>query len=267
MTLVINSVDYAPSEGPIAILDVREFIARFEYDIDKLYIDKFWDSISGSDKWITVDYETLRWMGYASSRDRDNRRKYMNILNNNFIEGKDFEDVSSNDIRVGAAEVAGKKVIIVHPSRFKESLMLLQTEQSKIIRQYYTTLETILIDYMRYTQYVHDYNSNIEKTKLIEENQKYKSIVDQNNLFDINTNPMKMTEYVYVLTSKRYYRQHMFKIGKSINLKQRLVSHNTTAATDEDTMIYTHAIPTFDCGALEKMMHCALSTAIFYFDN
>lgn len=239
-----------------AVLSVSAFIAHGTYDIEPLYIDKFWSGLSTND-WVRVDYEMLRWMGYECIRNRDCRSNYLEVLNRNFIEHKDFDIIDNNKKDNMRGRPREYKIIIVRTRQFKESLMLLQTERAKIIRRYFTTLEEIFIDYLKYTQAISNTNHELEKAKLIEENKKYKT--SSVLMFDIDPTPIELTEYVYVLTSNRYYNKHMFKIGKSINPKNRLVSHNTTSATDDDAMFYTDIIPTFDCGGLEKLLHRMLS--------
>ena len=45
------------------MLTIQEFIEDKNYNIDSLYIDKFWESIS-NDKWIYINDDMLKWMGY-----------------------------------------------------------------------------------------------------------------------------------------------------------------------------------------------------------
>ena len=230
----------------IEVVSINEFIKIFKYNIDDLYIDKFWDSLNNDD-YIVIDYDMLEWMGYTNTRLRDARSSYISILENNFIQPDDYEIVSTiknKDARIPIRikNSSQSKVILIKILRFKESLMLIQTERSKTIRRYFITLESILKNYIDYT-------------RKIELNNRSDELIP----FDIDKTPMKLTEYVYVLTSNRYYRKCMFKIGKSINPLTRLISHNTTSALDDDTMYYTHIIPTFDCSALEKLLHKLLS--------
>ncbi len=178
---------------------------------------------------------------------------------NNFNEGIEYDMISTHDPRICDLEVTNKNTIIVHPRTFKKSLMMLQTKRAEEVREYYLLVEEILIDYLRYTQTVQSHNSSIMECKLKKEVEEYKQKAFERALeFDINPKEMVMTEYVYILTSQRYYRQHMFKIGKTTNPKQRLVGYNTGAAMSEDEMFYISKIPTFDCGGLEKMLHRAL---------
>lgn len=263
MALTFNSTDLAfDNASALEIMDVYKFVDTFKYPIEKLYIDRFWISIQNND-WVVVDYTTLRWMGYDTIRDRDMKRDYLKLLERNFIACIDYEEVAKSDLRLGEHILTQAKTIIVRCRRFKESLMILQTQQSRTIRRYYTTLEEIMIDYMRYTKFVADHNNTLEKMKLMDAIEIYKTKADAQVQFDISAKLVDMQEYLYVLSSKRYYRSHMFKIGKTTNPKQRLVSYNTGTVFDEDQMFYLYKIPTFDCGSLEKLIHKALTNYHF----
>lgn len=257
MSLMLNSTEFTLAATDRAVLlSIQQFLCRFGYDMDQLYIDKFWTSIE-TNSWIVVDYAMLRWMGYTNGQSRNSRQAYLSILARYFSAGDEFEYVSSRDARVRAvADTSEKNVIVLRARIFKESLMLLNSPRSKQIRRYYIRLEDIWSDYRLYSQFVKDHNTQLEIAKLTAERDQYMQAVDP---FDVDTSAMDHHEYVYVMTSRRYYRRCMFKIGKSVNPKSRLVSHNTTAATDDDKMFYTHVIPTFDCGSLEKQLHSAMA--------
>ncbi len=255
MTLVLNNSELAVSASePLVLMDVHAFIAQFGYDVDKLYIDRFWNSLD-DESWIVVDYDMLRWMGYDCARDDNNKTKYRKMLDDNFIAGEDYDFVSGDDIRVPYLKVGNiklaKNTIIVSSDTFKESLMMLRTKKAGTIRGYYKTLEKIFRDYERYTRFVSDHNHAVEIRQLTD-------LADPPPTFDLDTSLVRFHEYCYVMTSKRYYRKSMFKIGKSINPRVRLITHNCTQATAEDEMFYTHVISTSDGLGLEKMLHKAL---------
>lgn len=249
MALILNDhpLAFAANES-LPLMDVCSFVEAFGYDIDRLYIDRFWDSIQDK-RWVVVDVEMLKWMGYDSARDTDKKKKYLKMLKSNFVEGTDFDTISEDDSRVGALKVPDKDSVIVSPRAFRKTLMKLRTERADQICDYYLMLEDIMRDYMSYTRFVGEHNSAVEIRRLTEEAEP---------AFDLDTSPMRLHEYCYVMTSRRYFRRCMFKVGKSVNPKSRLVSHNCTQATDEDEMFYTHVIETFDCGGLEKLLHRAL---------
>jgi hypothetical protein len=80
-------------------LSVTEFIADHGFDIDQLYVDKFWDNIS-DDKWIYVGNEMLEWIGYsAGGDDRKLKRRYVQLLENNFSHGNDFNHFNASEIK------------------------------------------------------------------------------------------------------------------------------------------------------------------------
>ncbi len=92
-------------EYPHELMTVNSFVSTFGYNIDKLYIDKFWGSIDNND-WIIIDYDMLKWIGYTYVRDRDNKRKYLDLLINNFNRHIDYDELSriavSNRVPKGA---------------------------------------------------------------------------------------------------------------------------------------------------------------------
>ncbi len=62
-------------------------------------------------------------------------------------------------------------------------------------------------------------------------------------------------EYVYVITSTRYYPLQMFKIGRTTNLKQRLSALNCSNPFDEDVLFYAGVIETVDSISTERYLH------------
>ncbi len=249
------------SDKQMELMDIYEFVHTFKYNIDRLYIDKFWNGIN-DDTWIIVDKELLRWIGYNCANESQNKKLYCNILqNNNFELYKDFDIIhtpTDYDERVKCA-INTKNTIIVNTRAFEMSLMMVRTRKAGDIRRYFQTLGRIMKDFMMFTRIVNEHNLRLENNQWKREALEYKhKTFDNQDIFDVETNPLVPKEYVYILTSKRYYRKCIFKIGKSIKPDKRLISHNTTAAIDEDTKFYTHVIPTLDCGALEKTLHALL---------
>ena len=258
MSLVYNGVPHKYEAGSsVSLMTVLEFVDTFNYDMDKLYIDKFWESLNNND-WIVVDYDMLKWVGYNCCRDRDNKKKYLLMLESSFIAGKDYESVSNRDPRISDHVVAQYNTIIVRAKSFKMSLMLIQTEQASRIRNYFITLEEILLDYMKYTTFVAQHNQSIVLSNTIRE---YKDKLDtvksthrELESLAMDYTPLHYSEYVYILTSKRYYDLNLFKIGKTINPKNRLHTYNTGTALSEDEMFYVCKIPTSDSSGLEKQL-------------
>jgi phage anti-repressor protein len=83
------------------------------------------------------------------------------MLKNNFIEHEDYDIVSEEDLRVRVLKHPNENILIVSPDTFKSSLMMLRTDKSKTIRQYYLTLEKIFKDLFS------EYDASLEALKAL----------------------------------------------------------------------------------------------------
>lgn len=244
----------------IESMNIQSFMQTFGYDMDQLYIDKFWSAID-KNEWIIVDYAMLRWIGYNSARDRANKEKYLSLLENNFERPRDYDTVNKNDSRV-ASDILNR-TIIVRAKVFKSSLMIIRTDRANHIHDNIMVMQRLLVDYMRYTNVINEHNSAL---KLIQCKNEHKKQIEEMKAtcaaiveLRINETPVEYREYVYILTSKRYFRANLFKIGKTIDLKNRLSTYNTGNALDEDQHFYIATIKTTDGKALEKQLHNLLA--------
>ncbi len=275
MSLIYNNISYAfDATKSLELMDIHKFIDTFQYPVDKLYIDKFWTVIS-NDAWVVVDYPMLKDIGYASERERRNKEKYLKLLSSRFERSKDYEVVSEEELHNRPLEGAVFKddsinrdlevavleksrgpsggVVIVQGRVFKKSLMMLHTKPAERIRDYYLTLEEIMIDYLRYTQFVTTHNSQLA-IKALEA-----QVAQMQFTFNVDKSPVARNEFVYVLTNKINYARHMFKIGKSNDPKGRLVSYNTGSPIKDEDMFYIAKIPCCHAASLEKYFHVLLS--------
>lgn len=268
LSLSYNGIE-SNYEYPHELMNVNSFVSTFGYNIDKLYIDKFWSSIDNND-WIIIDYDMLKWIGYTYARDRDNKRKYLELLINNFNKHIDYDELSRSAIheRVpkGALNNLSTNTIVVRADSFKKSLMMVRTDKAKQIRDYFITLEKIFINYLKYTNRTNEFNKTIECAKLNSSLDEYRDKITQMEstqvkmeALRVNDSPIEYNEHVYILTSKRYYALNLFKIGKTKDLKTRLVGYNTGNALDNDQHFYLCSIKTSDSRALEKQIHMILN--------
>lgn len=264
------------SDEPIELLTVLEFIKQFQYPIDKLYIDRFWASINNDD-WVVVDHEMLQWIGYNCARASDNKKQYIRLLDRNFVTESDYKQSTKGNIVVGSTCSIENIGLIVQPKVFKQTLMMLHTEKAKQFRENYLALEQVMIDYLRYANRVTTHNQSIETKQLVikssqlkEQVEQYKiemnqlkSIQDDLSQLGLDTTPVELSEYVYILTSRRYYPLNLFKIGKTINLKGRLSTYNTGNVLADDEQFYLCSIQTSDSASLEKQLHSLLKAFLY----
>ena len=149
------------------------------------------------------------------------------------------------------------KHIIVSPRCFKKSLMMLRTDKSEQIKDYYLDLEEMFKMYLKYQS---DYNINImnnqlklKDEELLEEKRKNN---DHVQMF-IQSNLLVMMEYVYIATSKNYAKLNIFKIGKTKSFQTRIHGYNTGRDSD-DAFYYVYIMKCVDCTSLENMIFSRL---------
>lgn len=215
------------------MLSVKEILKIVNYNINDIYIDKFWDSIKG-DKWIYIDNEMLAWMGFNRSEIKKNKQDYINLLKDNFEELSDYKSLNSkefNNISKCQTSVLENveinnhnkvKHLIVSQDCFKQSLMLLKTEKSKEIKKYYVESEKIFKFYLEYqNQYKQlklkkELCDNIKNTKL------------EKHLYLIEKFNYKQCVYIIEVTIIiNNLETKLIKIGSTKHIHDRILAMNT----------------------------------------
>lgn len=273
------------------MLSINEFIEQKNYNIERLYIDRFYSSIE-NDKWIYIDNEMLKWFGYSHDRDRDNKKYYIELLKNNFIENDEFKMISSAELNnyIGDVYVAPltntintyktTKHLILEPECFKKSLMLMRTEKAKEIRNYYIELEKIFKHYLKYQneynrqeliesqqeliEYKQESQQQLEEKENIIQEQK-KELAYKTGIL-IEKGKLINEKYIYVATSKNYFKSNIFKIGRTNNIKTRLKGY-ATGRINDDKFHYIFVMKCYDDVALEHLIQSKLKQFQFKEQN
>ncbi len=260
------------------ILTVKELLKLVNYEFNELYIDKFWSNIE-SDKWLYIDNEMLKYIGYSDIDINSSKRAYIIILKDNFEElndykllnSKEFLDISKCMImhleNNGVNTHNKTKHLIVSPDCFKQSLMMLKTNKSKEIRKYYTELEKIFKFYLQYQstyqelknletkKELENKNEELEKNKNELELEKLKSFRLTDNLKHFTK--LEKKENVYAATSKTYAAKNIFKFGKAKDCTSRLISYNTGRHAD-DLNYFCFIHPCYNSAMLEQLINSFL---------
>lgn len=252
--------------APQAKLSVLEFIQERGYEIDKLYVDAFWSSVS-DDQWLYIGTEMLKWMGYQTERARRAKDLYVKLLVKSFKSDEDYKQLNASELGSFYVPTSGDiepdshnkvKHLLVSPDCFKLSLMMMKTDKAHKIRMYYISLEKIVKAYVKYEADLVRHNHELalrETLRLQQKVDEMAALQADLSKMAINSTPVAYTEYVYILTSRRYYQLNLFKIGKTENLSKRLSSFNTGNALEMDEQFYLCSIPTSDSRGLEKQLH------------
>lgn len=208
---------------------VYEFIEKNNYNIDFLYIDKFWESIS-NDNWIYINDIILEWMGYSKNDIKKGKLSYTKLLENNFnnedyklLNSNNFKEISKSFLKdlknIQINEHNKVKHLIVSPKCFKKSLMLLKTNKSNEIRDYYIDLEDIFKNYIKYQN---NYQKLLyeNEIKLLKDNQEEILI---NNNFKTNSLIDSFKDKSVVYLAKIGINE--IKFGHTNNIHQRFNNH------------------------------------------
>jgi hypothetical protein len=208
----------------------------------------------------------LEWIGYSSVDLHKPKERYIQLLENNFSLGNDYEHLTSSKMkRLGLSpgryiELPANfnqhnkaKHLIVAPDCFKESLMLIQTAKAKQIRKYYLTLEKVFKAYLKYCGTFNEQKLLETKAELEESKRnsvQFKEMIVKKTLFSCD-------QYVYVATSATYAKNNIFKIGMTSNIEKRINGY-TTGRCSGDQFSYVYIMKCVDAKALEQYIFTRL---------
>jgi phage anti-repressor protein len=229
------------------LLDITDLLYIINYDLNKLYIDKFWNNIESED-WIYLDEELINWFGYKELlKGKEKIVKFLKnefeieddykILNNeeyiNSIENNNsFNSPAAGELKYGPAT----KHILIKSDCFKNICMLVGTIKSKEIQKYFIEVEKIFKFYLKYTSEFNKYE--LEKSKLIK------------NIY-INKTELKLDSILYLITTINKAKENIFKFGSTINEKSRKTSYNT-GNVEAEKFFYVATYNCYDAITLEK---------------
>ena len=176
--------------------ELISYINKYNYQINKIYIDKFWSNINNKD-WIYVDDQLIEWIGFNISTGK---AKFSNIIKENFIIGIDFKvynyeklnrifhsptGADENNEEILTYKDKLKNIhnrtthIILSPKCFKKSLMMIRTEKANQIRDYYVDIEELCLEFNKYL--LQNKDKELEKNnKILKEISKNHSVMTEN---------------------------------------------------------------------------------------
>ncbi len=159
-------------------LTVLEFIEVTNYDISKLWVDKFWGSLRYG-QLIYVDDELITWIGFNAAQAWRRKNNFMELLKNNKIEYIEYtNDEYSNfllslpkESKIYPPASIGKgsnlvKHILIDVEALKDAAMRIGNGKGTHVRTYYRALEKLVGMYMDYQSQFNIAQSNHSRAQL-----------------------------------------------------------------------------------------------------
>jgi MSV199 domain-containing protein/C2H2 type zinc finger protein len=202
-------------------LMIKEFLNILNYNYNEEYFLKFWKYIKNNKTWIYIDNDILNWIGYTSKELKENKRNYINLLKENFNENNDFKHLNIKEFLEYSLVVLSPlenieinthnktKYVIITPTCFKQSLMMMRTKKANETKKYYIELEKIFIMYIQY-------QNNYQKKQLTEKD-KYNKIKTSSFINSFIGKPI-----IYLI---KYL--DLIKFGYSLSVKPRMETHQS----------------------------------------
>ncbi len=241
------------------LLSVKSFIRVTNYNIDQLYVDVFWNSLKEK-SWIYLSPELIDMIGFQGVAS--NRMSHcLRLLEKISKLGIEYKLVPSTHEIVCLPEKEGnnsevkssrgghnKKYYILSSRCFKKLLIKANTKYSDKIHDYYLNLEELFFDY---TDYQNKYRLAkakrtteqlmIESKKAADALEEKLRVAESKNLrvsaFIHNMELNQKNDNLYIVTTRQYSQYNLFKVGKTVNIKNRIATYNTGRVEDDSSFV------------------------------
>jgi ribosomal protein L24 len=102
--IYFNNIDMVELAKKKSKLTIKEFVKETKFEMEEIYIDKFWNSINNNDL-ILIDDQMVRWCGFSGkiNKGRYNLRR---ILDKNNIK---YEKKSYDEVSLGGTSTKAKR--------------------------------------------------------------------------------------------------------------------------------------------------------------
>jgi uncharacterized C2H2 Zn-finger protein len=262
-----------------SILTIKELLNKINYNLDNLYIDRFWNSIQ-DDKWIYLDNDLILWLDYKDIKI--GKEKIIKFLKLHFKDFEDYKILNNSQFNInnfcftGVVEqnineekrgAHNKQYITVSPDCFKELCMYVGTSKSKEIKKYYIELEKVFKFYLEYQNKYRELELEKNKKELENKNQELEEkdniinkqkdkIMDMEVEFEFTK--LESNEFIYIATNNTYHKQNVYKIGRSGRLNKRTKQFNTFFVNGHK-MQYIYIYQCHNSKILEQLLFTCLS--------
>jgi hypothetical protein len=248
------------------LLTIKELLNKINYNLNNIYIDRFWYSIK-DDKWIYLDNELILWLEYKDVKI--GKEKIIKFLKLHFQDNEDYKILNNTQFDInnfcftGAEEqnineekrgAHNKQYITVSPDCFKELCMHVGTGKSKEIKKYYIELEKVFKFYLEYQNKYRQLELENKNQELEEKENIINKINIENYLksnFYFQNIKLNREEYIYIASTNKYLHSNIYKVGKTTNFHSRIHTYQTGRFGD-DKYYYLYIFKCHNASILEQ---------------
>ena len=191
-------------------MELKEFLKKYS-TINNYFIDEFLDFYKPN----TLNNEFVVNLEKIANWLEANKKNLKETLKLSYKKNVDYKVTKNNTNKIGSGG-HNKEDIFLTTEAFKRLCMMSKTKKSEEVRLYFLEMENLII---KYKDYIID--GMQKKIDQLENNQKPK------------INPTKGIIYVFRALNSDLT---LYKIGRTINSKNRFKSHNSTLANDLDVI-------------------------------
>jgi hypothetical protein len=246
---IINQASQIENITPIKLAEMSGFSDE-ELDFVKL----FWEPAFNK-SWIYLTKEmVVDWMGYKDGKDTMTHFYKQNLLKN-YEENVDYKEVKKDDeiiknfysLNLANGNISAEhelpgnraKYYIITGECLKCLLMSAQTPKGKIVRKIYIKTENLvvlMIEVVKQQQLIKMESELQIKDKQIETLEE-SNIKVERAIKELHH--MKIDGYIYLITTKQYCKQHVFRLGRTESLNRRQRQHSS-ARVKNDQYFYVY---------------------------
>jgi hypothetical protein len=205
-------------------------------------------------------------MGYKGKKEADKQLSFSRLLESLNIPYKEIDykhplaieypGIQKEIQTIPKNNIERKRWICMEPRAFKNTILMLNTENAGLVRQYYLNLEEAMFAYGEYTMNFLVDRRDLELSQAMEqlaikdtelEQEKEARVKAERKAIRINKFMKRITikenkaEWIYIATTKFYSRERIFKPGSTIRLSSRIGPYNTGRPV-EDAYYYCWAM-------------------------
>lgn len=238
--ILTKAIDSNPSK----MLSIAEFVKATDYDINPLYIDTFWLSLTeqpDNEHIIHLNKSIINMIGY-SGNDKQQKRFVVRLLKT--FAKIDIDYKISAGVNKDPGNTQYKSIdYCLTPTCFKKLLLKANTQYSDKVYEYYIALEKLIIIYTKYQASIQLKLQQNEHQKQLQTYQQQLQLAERISSLPPQQKINTTSSIIYIAANEPMANKNIYKIGHiSTNSRKALSNRLISYATGYDQPLQYIAI-------------------------